>query len=169
MIQFIKENLDSLMNIKFDLGSLVDPPKINRNLARQAYEKGLPLYDTANTSSMDTAQVCIVPNTANTSSMDTAQACIVPDTANTSSMDTAQVCIVPDTPIHRCSTCPSISCNDSTCCCAPSVNRVSTNTEFEDDTPSAVNTDSTNIVFEDDTPSVARMFFYSLFITPQSP
>jgi len=159
MTQLIKTNLDVLMNIKFDLRSLVGPPKINRKLAREAYEKGLAAYEMGLASYF----------TANTSSMDTAQACIVPDTANTSSMDTAQVCIVPDTPIHRCSTCPPISCNDSTCCCAPSVNRVSTNTEFEDDTPSAVNTDSTNIVFEDDTPSVARMFLYSLFITPQSP
>ena len=152
MIQLIKTNLDDLMNIKFDLRKFLDLPKISRKSARDAYMKDSPSNFTANTSSMDAAQVCIVP-----------------DTANTSSMDTGQVFIVPDTPMHRCSTCPSIFGNDSTCCCAPSVNRVSTNTEFEDDTPSAINSDSTNIVFEDDTPSVARMFLYSLFITPQSP
>ena len=137
MQQLIIANLDSLMNIKFDLGSLVRPSRISRKLARQAYEKGLPSY-------------------------------VGSDTANTCSSDTAHVYTVSNTPTHRCSTCPSIPCNDTTCGCAPSVNRVSTTAIFEDDTPSAVNTFATNIVSEDDTPSVARMFLV-LFLYTTSP
>ena len=103
LIKFITENLDSVLNSNFDIGSIVSTPiGTSKNAAKEAYLKSVP-------------------------------SCSDPIQTNTCHMVT-----VPATPNPRSNPCVSISCNDFTCCSAPTLNADSTNSvSVGDDTPSA--------------------------------